>query len=255
MNKQIPAYRNGLRLLCSLVLLLGVSRANAQESGGYLLVHFTHTANGRPLYLYDSTYINAFGESYSLRKLKYYISHFEIPGSRQPAETDPYHLIELSKDSRPIMLRCDTGSFQSLRLMIGIDSAANCSGAQSGALDPVQDMFWTWNSGYVIFKMEGESDSSRADLNRIEHHIGGYKGENNVSAVLTLFSPASSPILIRKDKTTHVFIETNLDYYWKGKSDIHLRETSLCTTAGATAKTIAANLPGLFSIQRIVYDP
>ena len=49
------------------------------------------------------------------------------------------------------------GNYNSLSFLLGVDSMHNVSGAQTGALDPANDMFWTWNSGYVMAKMEGAS--------------------------------------------------------------------------------------------------
>jgi hypothetical protein len=47
-----------------------------------------------------------------------------------------------------------------IRFLLGVDSARNVSGIQTGALDPARGMFWTWNSGYVMAKIEGSSPSA-----------------------------------------------------------------------------------------------
>lgn len=254
MNNMKHLYKYLLPAIVTCFLLLPQQKLSAQQPSGTLAIHFIHTANGKPVILHDSTYTNAFGEPYSLRKLRYYISHIELTGQNTRKEADPYHLVDLSKEPAPILLACDTGAYTGISMLAGIDSAAHCSGAQTGALDPINDMFWTWNSGYVIFKLEGESDSSGADLNRIEHHIGGYKDGNNVSVRVSL-QPSNEQFMIRAGKQTDIFIETNLDRYWKGATDVRIKESPLCTTTGNLAKKIAANLPGLFSIQKIVYNP
>lgn len=70
--------------------------------------------------------------------------------------------------------------YDSITFLIGVDSLHNVSGAQTGALDPVNDMFWTWNSGYVMAKLEGNSSSSPQMNQKFEYHIGGYSGKHNV---------------------------------------------------------------------------
>jgi len=36
-------------------------------------------------------------------------------------------------------------------------------------------MFWTWNSGYIFFKLEGNSPVSTQPNGKIEYHIGGFQ--------------------------------------------------------------------------------
>ncbi|WP_316930094.1 MbnP family protein, partial [Hymenobacter sp. IS2118] len=36
------------------------------------------------------------------------------------------------------------GDYQSVSFTVGVDSARNVAGAQTGALDPNNGMFWTW---------------------------------------------------------------------------------------------------------------
>jgi hypothetical protein len=65
------------------------------------------------------------------------------------------------------------GRYQSLELMLGVDSARNTSGAQTGALAPDSGMFWAWNTGYIHTKLEGTL--SRSAAGTFAWHMGGYK--------------------------------------------------------------------------------
>jgi hypothetical protein len=49
------------------------------------------------------------------------------------------------------------GTYTGMYLTMGVDSARNVSGAQEGALDPANGMFWSWTSGYIMIKAEGLS--------------------------------------------------------------------------------------------------
>jgi len=51
----------------------------------------------------------------------------------------------------------------------------NTSGALSGVLDPSNGMFWSWQSGYINFKIEGISPSCDTRKNKFQFHIGGYQ--------------------------------------------------------------------------------
>ncbi len=74
--------------------------------------------------------------------------------------------------------------------LLGVDSLHNVSGAQTDALDPAKDMFWTWNTGYVMAKLEGNSPSSALVNNKYEFHVGGFSGKYNVlKKILNLLFP------------------------------------------------------------------
>ncbi|MEP6713265.1 MAG: MbnP family protein [Ferruginibacter sp.] len=215
----------------------------AKKNGG-LVIHFLNIANKKKIER-DSTYQNTFGEAYTISKLKYYISNVRLNNFEEP---ESYHLIDaFSSDSFSIAL--PAGSYTNISFLLGVDSIKNCSGAQSGALDPLNDMFWTWNSGYVMFKLEGTSASSTADLHRIEQHIGGYKGNYKTMREINL-SLTANPIIITADKSQNLTIEINLDKYWQGINDIKIAALPVLTTAGEKAGKAADNFPGMFSVQQ-----
>ncbi len=226
-----------------------LSFKHATNKTATLKITFVNTANGKPIVLRDSLYTNAFGETYSVSKLKYYIGNVLIPGSGQLPENDAYHLINAAEENNSFEITLNAGDYKKIQFLLGVDSAHNCSGAQTGALDPMNDMFWTWSSGYVMFKLEGTSSASTADLNRIEHHIGGYKGANNVATLINLNFPQALPI--KENSVTELFIETNLDHYWKHNTEIRISETPMWMTMGGMAAKIASNFSGLFSVMKI----
>jgi hypothetical protein len=200
-----------------------------------VVIKFEHIANGKKIVLNDSTYTNAFAEKYTVSKLKYYISNISFT-TKGALETDKkVFLIDASKNDS--IVKIDGRKIVGISFMIGVDSALNCSGAQSGALDPLNDMFWTWNNGYVFFKLEGTSSSSTADRNRIEQHIGGYKGE--YKAMRKIFLP------IKKISNT-IIIQMNLDKYW---DNIKVAETPVIAAPGKEARKAADGFVGIFSVK------
>lgn len=220
---------------------------NPSDNKGVLRVVFKHFANGKEIVLRDSLYKNSSGETYSIKKLRYYVSNIKVGNSTFKNDEQNYHLIDL-KGSTTFDLPLDAGIYNSFDFLLGVDSLRNCSGSQTGALDPVKDMFWTWNSGYVVFKLEGASSSSNADLNRIEHHIGGYRFGNNVSTSISL---TNEKIVVNKDKVTELLIYVDLDKYWSSTNQISIADDAMCTLPGELAKKIASNFPNLFSVESI----
>ena len=70
-------------------------------------------------------------------------------------------------------------SYTKLKFNLGIDSTTNVSGALGGDLDPTKGMYWTWQSGYINFKLEGTSNICKTRHNEFQFHLGGYQYPNN----------------------------------------------------------------------------
>lgn len=212
---------------------------------GSLTVHFINIANGKPIILQDSVYTTPLGEQYNITKLRYYISNVHLRGNVDLKDEDNYHLIDLSRKTH-FTIPVKEGKYRQIDFLLGVDSLRNFSGAQTGALDPMNDMFWTWNSGYVMFKLEGYSDSSSVINNKIEHHIGGYRFGNQVATSILL---SFDEIQIKEKENADVYVYMNLDAYWSGANKIRISKEPVCTLPGELAKKIAANFIGLFSIK------
>lgn len=70
-----------------------------------------------------------------------------------------------------------------ISFVIGVDSALQVNGAHSGVLDPIQGMYWTWQSGYVNWKLETKSLESASDSS-LTWHVGGYRAPYNSLRVI-----------------------------------------------------------------------
>ncbi len=235
-----------LGLLCCIFFYN--SGLHAQLNTGGIKIMFEHVANNQPLVFRDIVYTNAFGEKYQVTKLKYYISNIALVSNGKAKPADNVFLVDASIDDS-IMLPAASGKYQKLVFTLGLDSTLNNSGAQDAALDPLNGMFWTWNSGYVYFKLEGISAASTADLQRIEHHIGGYNGKNNAARKIEIALP--STVEIKQGEVKNISIQLSIDHYWKGKNEIRISDNALIMAPGILAVKSAENFEGLFSITEI----
>lgn len=104
---------------------------------------------------------------------KAHLIDWEVPGSC---------LIDLKKPFAASELK-------GLGFSLGIDSLTNVSGALGGDLDPTTGMYWTWQSGYINFKLEGVSNLSAARKNQFHLHLGGYAAPHNALRRVTLQTP------------------------------------------------------------------
>lgn len=224
------------------------------DGTGMLKITFINTVKGVPVQLNDSTYTNPFAEQFSISKFKYYISNIALAFADGVfKETDSYHLVdEGNRSSLSFSFLTNVNTYHSLLFMLGVDSLRNVSGAQTGALDPLNDMFWTWNSGYVMAKMEGRSPQSNVVNAKVEFHIGGFSGQNNVLKKIKLNFPAGMLLEIREGKTSEIIIEADFDKWWQGPNDLKISDNPVCTTPGELAKKFADNYSKMFSIKNII---
>lgn len=252
-------------LLLPIVLLSFSNKQGSPEiittaNTGTVKITFVNTVKGKPLELYTGNYTNPFGETYSVSKFKYYISHVSlIMGKVYSLSCYPfekpecYHLIDESKpDDLHFSFPIQAGLYDSLSFTLGVDSLHNVNGAQTGALDPLNDMFWTWNSGYVMAKLEGKSPQSKLVNNKLEYHIGGFMGKNNVLKNITLSFPPGKMLNIQPGKTSEIIIEADIDTWWQQPNDLKITEHAVCSTPGALAKKIADNYSKMFRIKDVV---
>jgi hypothetical protein len=111
---------------------------------------------------------------FQISKFKFYLSNVRFYNSDNlvDEESYSYHLIDLMDTSKNelLMKRNNNIAFNQIVFNLGVDSATNVAGALEGDLDPMNNMYWTWQSGYINLKLEGVFD------NRIkrEYHLGGY---------------------------------------------------------------------------------
>jgi len=201
----------------------------------------------RPFH-FDSSYVNAAGESFQITKCLFYISNFSVTYSdgkkaKMPAS---YFLIDLSDSSScRIQLPIENKKIQSLHFLLGIDSATNVKGIQKGVLDPVRGMFWTWNTGYVMAKMEGISPASTMPGKKFSYHVGGFAGNQNVVKSIDLNLSGNQPI----NKEHSLVLLADLIHWFNGPSPLSIAAQPTCHSPGELAQKIAGNYQSMFSLQ------
>ena len=115
-----------------------------------------------------------FKQQVDLSTFKFYISSISFYKSDELVYQEPnsYHLIDLSDTSAKTLTFPTTVDFDRISFNLGIDSLKNVAGVFGGDLDPTNGMYWTWQSGYINFKIEGNYKAASND--EFVYHIGGY---------------------------------------------------------------------------------
>ncbi|MBL0050894.1 MAG: hypothetical protein IPP29_04880 [Bacteroidetes bacterium] len=152
---------------------------NAEKNKkGTLIINFENYVGDNLLQLDSGKYENELGQEYTISKFRYYLGNIRLKNiAGKEFIIDKYFLIdEEDKESKRIMLSdVAPGEYASISFIVGVDSARNCSGIQTGALDPAKGMFWAWNTGYIFLKLEGHAPASKSPGHIFEYHIGGFK--------------------------------------------------------------------------------
>jgi hypothetical protein len=235
-----------------LSLLLGLfscqKGVNYQFPANPVEINIQHNVGDQPL-AFNVPYQTLKGEDFTVTTFKYYISNIALYDGAGHTYSLPneYFLVDQDKpDSRTIRFQTDGETFAGLRFMIGVDSIRNVSGAQTGALDPALEMFWTWNSGYIMAKLEGTSSLSNLPNHRIEYHIGGYAGPDKATRIITL--PFGQIYHANPKSTFTIHLTANLLAWFSSVNDLRIQTTPACTTPGPLAHAYADNYSHLFSI-------
>jgi hypothetical protein len=239
------------KCFCYPVLFLVLGSFQKKENNTNLIIQFGAYVHGAPLVL-NKKYYNPFGETFVITRFRFYAGKIAPVYSNANFKStikSHYHLIDFSDASTTqIDLPVTAGIiYNGIQFQLGIDSADQNQGAQSGALDPAKGMFWTWNSGYINVKLEGYSPVSMRPAHIFEYHIGGYRSVNNTVWKIKLYSTNDQSFLVSKPNKIMIEVAMDLDYLFDGPTPIHISETPSCMQPGELARKISENFVGTFT--------
>ncbi len=143
------------------------------------------------------------GDSILIETLRFYISNIEFLQDKKVVwqEQNSVHLIDAAlSQTLKIATKCPPNlTFDQLQFNLGIDSTTNVSGALGGDLDPTKGMYWTWQSGYINFKIEGKNPRCNTRNHAFQFHLGGYNLLYNALQTIVLD--------IKKDKEVNIIFD------------------------------------------------
>jgi hypothetical protein len=239
-------------LLFILILIVFTACKKEKQEQGTLQLTFINVVNGAELNLNTPGYTNAAGEAFTVSAFKYYISNITLTtmSNQEVALPAEYYLIDAAVPaSRIIQVPAPKGEYRSISFLLGVDSVRNVSGAQTGALDPVNGMFWSWNSGYIMAKMEGTSPASTAAGQALTFHIGGFKGRYNAVQRIRLVSPIS--LSVSADRKPEVELKADLYTWFSTPNPVKFQELSTVHVPGEEAWKVSVNYSNMFRITSV----
>lgn len=190
------------------------------------------------------------GEDITFTKLRYYISNVVLQNSNgsEWAAPESYYIVDAMESDPYISITgVPSGSYTGISYLVGVDSTRNVSGAQTGALDPAENMFWSWNTGYIFIKAEGTSPQAGSG-SVFSYHLGGFSGptsalfQNNHQ-----FTNATLDVAVNANPEVHLFV--NAARFWHG--GISLQDVYAVHMPSSGASNLAANFTGGFQFDHI----
>ncbi len=222
----------------SLFLLFFSSALLSAQDAQELVLSFIPLFSGETIHLEERS-PNATQAPLQIEKLQFYISQVTLYNGDEVvfSEENSFHLLDAA-DAESLILPLEIPkelAYSQVRFHLGLDSLCNVSGAMGGDLDPTKGMYWTWQSGYINFKLEGNAAHCPARKNRFQFHIGGYQAPYNTLQEIALETVASQ----------NIQIQINLDHFFE---QVDLSKTYQVMSPNEEALKLAPLVASIFSI-------
>ncbi len=218
------------------------------EEVGTVSFKVENYVGAEPLVLdHTEYYTNTAGNDFKVKKYKYYLTNFKLVKSDNAEYKQPesYYLVNQADGDLDFkIIDVPAGEYKAVKFLIGVDSARNVSGAQTGALDPLWEMFWDWNTGYIMALIEGEAPDASGNILSI--HIGGFSGQ--YSALREVTMNFSENIKVAKNNEPAITLRSDLLKWFSGAHLINFTDFSLQSAVDSNSAKIADNYKNMFSI-------
>lgn len=220
-----------------------------------LQINFHHFVGKDNLRLNDSLqrYKNAHGDDFYVTTFKYYISNLQLEKTNGEIVRipDSYLLVNAADSSSYVQFveGIPDGKYRRISFLIGVDSARNFEGAQTGPLDPAKGMFWSWKTGYIFVKMEGISSKSGSKRHGLAFHIGGAIAPNNT--IRNFSQQLPKKVKLKKGREGSLDVNVDVASMFNGQTIINFEE--LFSTMGGPKSVLVADnyASGMFSISNV----
>jgi len=248
-------------VVCSLVvLLLSSCKKDAPVNlhpTSSVVFKFNNMVGDSALVLNNAkSYVNANNDTFTVQAFKYYISNIKFTKSDGTvfSEKESYHLIDAGDVNRTqcTIANVPYGNYTSVSFMIGVDSARNCSGAQTGDLDPALGMFWMWDTGYIFAELVGTSpQDTAAGLNHLfTYAIIGFKGQYNAIKTVGL-NFFNDTVKVSPTTIPQINLKTDVSEWFKTPTTISIAAVPYTDLPNQTTLNFANNYADMFTIQSI----
>jgi hypothetical protein len=229
-----------------------------------LSLEFENLVGAEPLVLNTKTYKNASNEDFTVSTFNFFVSNITLKKTDGTSlKLDNQYFLVKQSDPKSLELELTdipAGDYSSISYVVGVDSAKSTSdiSQRTGVLDPASygtdGMYWSWNSGYIFFKLEGSSNASTASDKHFKYHIGGFGGmsaatANNLKTIE--INLKSNPATVRSNIAPVVHISTDIMEVFSSSIKISSQNEIMSPTLGLT---VSKNYQNMFSLEHVHND-
>ncbi|MCS6821107.1 MAG: hypothetical protein NZ551_04480 [Microscillaceae bacterium] len=180
-------------------------RSKEANNKNTLTITIENVFANQPLAL-QTPYTTLLGEKIRFTRLQYYLSNVKLKkdGIVVWAEPESYHIIQIQPQKSHLytfqLANISQTDFDAIEFSVGIDSVRNSSGMQTGALDPLYGMFWTWSTGYIFMRVEGFFVPTSPPEKAFVYHLGSNQAYRTIQLKLPRTMPkTNNQITIKAD--------------------------------------------------------
>ena len=249
-------------VLSTSLLLIGCSdhpSNSIHDDHGSIQVSIDHVFDSAP-FMFDKAYSLPNGESVKGTMLKYYVSNISFEkadGSTHviPQDESYFFIDESIESSKKLLLdHIPSGTYTAIRFTIGVDSLRSTMGLdkRKGILDigaAAQDMYWSWNSGYIHLKFEGSFTAPNSSGD-IRYHVGGFGGYSSptINAIRNIrLTLNTAPLVVTGTSQKSLALSADLKKMFTGSIPFSVAENS-SVMFSPFCVTIADNYATMFSV-------
>ena len=226
-----------------------------EEGTGHLHVYFKNKMNGMDL-MYDHTHTLSDGREFNFSTVQYYVSNLRLvkaDGTEHPMEG----IFELVKGGATSELELEDvpgGNYSGIKFNVGVDSTTNKTvdpatqpeGSALGVQNP--SMYWSWNSGYIFLRLEGNVDTAAVvgnspEMGTFTMHVGSDPNLMDISLDKNFAVGENEHPSVSVFMDAQYLIDTDLDMSTSADRNTHTMDNM------PLVMKLKANIDGAFSAQ------
>ncbi|MFV0606667.1 MAG: MbnP family protein [Niabella sp.] len=251
-------------ILLSLILLFSACSKDDVDYNSNVkakvVIEYDNVVGNQNLQLGSTDYTNATGETFKVTLFKYFVSNFKLTkadGSEYVVPQDSCYFLtdeSIASSLKPV-IQVPEGEYTQLSFVLGVDSLRNTMDVshRTGNLDvtgTASGMYWSWNSGYIFYKLEGTSPASAATGNAFRYHIGLFGGMNSATLnnikVINIDLTSKGKLKAKYGRNLSIKLKADALKLFNGSSNISIAANTVVMASPFSA-TVANNYATMFT--------
>lgn len=214
---------------------------NPAEEKHTLTINLGHTYGDTPFAL-SHNYITPANDTIRVTDLLYYFTNIRLEkedGSTVAPET--YYLVDFSNPaSTSISLELPKANYKKLSFMVGVDPAHNHNLAQTGALDPAHNMYWSWTTEYIFYRIKGKVGAAATTFSF------DLAGDANLMQY-----QLATPVTLDQNRTVNVTMDIKELFEHPNTYDLKTDDKDIHTATGASVTKLVQNAQDMFRVSGV----